>query len=739
MASNRGGYNERSGNDRVRSTSTARVDKDRYHYPFGKKTKLRDYDKIIPWTVALNKINFASSRFRSTNFKYFALKNPPDESSAKMGEYFQGDGHNYATVQQTLQEAGATLKADLTNNIIDGDKIIKYAWIQSYDDLKKITREVLMQERQRAFETEKQLFDSVMRGTINKIDYETLINNTSLGKPAIVNDSNLASMDTVNFWTRMGLGMIKNGETQQLQLTDELIFSLIVGSQEFYSKLKSDGPSSIFSRHAARKWYNKKYNQNLDLSEDLKDKIDEQSLLILQQGLDDFIQNQDIGISTKNALTEIVTNALSTYLSFNKRTKKYSLKKGKDSTSARQASSLIRQKIREGIEKAKKDYPDIPTSIQLGDESDNTVFFIVYTDGINYNALYKQTLEVQSTYLAHLAEDGDQISFRNFLQNSKEYQKQLIDSTMDLFSMTMKEMSTQSNCRKLSLQGLGIFNIWNYNISLSDFYSRGAQFCQKFKDNRSLLVYGSFSDSLWKSFQAANNNAYLSGLFGEISALSRINTILGKQGIMTGSVFSTGANYGESVNDLTYLKTAAGKIGVNVKHYITSTGNELTLYHSDTGISIYNDTIKKYLTWQETEILRFIAVNSGLFDRSFMINAARTFAYNHIAEFYRFQDRSKGSATNVLFQLNNVIYPLTYIYDNAIHQLDEINKKDTFFDIDVRFYKSLFMYKDINEAREKWTDADFRISQRKTPTGETTVRIKTKGLKINLMNLSLFV
>jgi hypothetical protein len=46
------------------------------------------------------------------------------------------------------------------------------------------------------------------------------------------------------------------------------------------------------------------------------------------------------------------------------------------------------------------------------------------------------------------------------------------------------------------------------------------------------------------------------------------------------------------------------------------------------------------------------------------------------------------------------------------------------------------MYKDVDEAGEKWKDGDWRISERGKK--ELDMKIKTKGLKVNLVSLNLF-
>jgi len=46
------------------------------------------------------------------------------------------------------------------------------------------------------------------------------------------------------------------------------------------------------------------------------------------------------------------------------------------------------------------------------------------------------------------------------------------------------------------------------------------------------------------------------------------------------------------------------------------------------------------------------------------------------------------------------------------------------------------MYENVDEARKKWKDNDWRIATRKER--ELDMKIKTNGLKINLVNLNLF-
>ena len=149
----------------------------------------------------------------------------------------------------------------------------------------------------------------------------------------------------------------------------------------------------------------------------------------------------------------------------------------------------------------------------------------------------------------------------------------------------------------------------------------------------------------------------------------------------------------------------------------------------------------KYLSKEDSNILRFITSNSGYFDSKKIIERIGiTIAGLHLSQFYRAVDFTTGSALNVFYELNNVIYPLTYIYQTVINELEKAKKDINMSLLDIKLIGKKEnkppMYENVGEAREKWKDNDWRSATRKGR--ELDMKIKTNGLKVNLVNLNLF-
>jgi hypothetical protein len=248
-----------------------------------------------------------------------------------------------------------------------------------------------------------------------------------------------------------------------------------------------------------------------------------------------------------------------------------------------------------------------------------------------------------------------------------------------------------SSTKTLNLLSLGNFSIESFisaqtneklkQLNFKNFYDMAAAQCSGNKIMDLLFNSDSLIDSAYKSFLAADSNAFLSGLLGEISALFNVNKIVEMKGQMSGAnVFAAirgHSSYGQSVNDLKYQykfkqdkKRKQMSFGVNVKRYASSK-NEIEIYKSENGISVFKDVIGKYLGYEDTLILRFMLENSQYFDEKDIEPIGTRIAYKHLPEFYRVYDHDRHSAMNLFYMLNNVCYPVSYICDCIIEKLEK--------------------------------------------------------------------
>lgn len=741
------------GRNRTSRTQTWVGSQNAYKY-YSNETKLAyaknpiQNNPRVPWTVALNAINFKKKEFRRGAFKYFALKDPPVEKryDKEAGDFQR---HDYLTVQETLRDAANNFTEEYQKRKLEN----RISGIKDY----------LEKKQDEAIKMETQIYQNTIQKELKEeIPYAIFLNNTTLneGGQKITKDSlkdNIRKISTIELWTRAAYSLlIPEGDKSFFENLSEkekeqFAFFAYIKSKELYDQLRATGEMAIFSRHKARKYGRDVLGMNIDTEKNIQQVIDKESLLVLDKAFDLYLDNQN-DVMIKEYLRQVMNDALGVYL-----VGKKELKEGKQNVSATQVSKLIRDRLSEAMVNIHKNFPNIDQNltIKLGEKDNYFLIVLDPTKNTSMNKFHKLKLQEQMRYLQTIAQDGDEKTFREFLQEDKNA-LDLINKMIDLIGDII-DKKIQS--RTLNLLGMGKFNIHN----LQKFRKYALSFCEKvINDKNTIMAEGLISD-LWASFNTNNSNAFVSGLLGELGALYSINKIFNKRGSMTGSTWGNMGGFGQNVNDLTY--SASGlfetdrqptegrkgirrnsketKLGINVKHYVDHTGNQFTLYKSEKGISVNNNAIKKYLDSEEVQLLRFITANSGLFSASFIEQMAISAAYSNIPNFYRLQDRSKTSAINVLFEINNVVYPLSYIYSNALYQLNKA-AEDSFqklnlFSADVENKEdSLYSFKDISEARKKWDDDSFRISTRRTRTSETTVRIYTKGLNINLVSFGLF-
>lgn len=699
---------------------------------------------VSKWTVALNAINFQSQRFRRRAFKYFSVKNPPQL------EHKEDDvsriGHSYEEVQKALHNSALSMEDWLFEQGLNNQIDSLYYYLEK--------------QRQEAIRKEEGIYEKFVQPRltemgIQNIGYKNFVESTPVGEKPYFSLANspltFNDMTTIELWTRAAMNQLipftnKTYKNLSENKKNELAFYSFIKSKELYNALKMDERLSFFSRH---------YALGKDYAEKIEDRINLESLEILDRALREYFEDE---IKKDNLLGQLIDKAVfDTYTTVvgakgGKTIRK--IKENKINISAEQASKTIRNKLGKYLAEMAKKNKEIDekfTKVELSNEKDQ-VFFLVYADGFKpKTVLYQEKINYFVNRL-HMTET----EFKELMRNpTEENAKLALEFIQHMFNVILEKIqNVNMTNNSLNLLGLGKFNLPEDEKT---FKNRAITYGKNlFSESKTLQIIKSkkMISAMWKSFDASNNNTFISGLLGEIGALNIGNIFENSniKGLITGATYGSTNSFGQNVNDLQFRgKDSKQSIGVNVKHYVDSSGNTMILY-PEGSISSSNDIISKYLEPEEKEILRFISANSGLFQPETLEKEGYLIAYNHVPEFYRLQDRTRGSLTNVFFELNNVIYPLSYIYDNALAQLEELAedikyardkiatlREGKLFDVEVKNKQdNLYQYHDVHEAFEQWEDDDFRLSTRKFPSGETTINIKTKGLKINLMSLKLF-
>ena len=710
---------------------------------------------VRPWIKALNQLDFKNYRYR-----YFTLKNPPTDKPRSSFEtrHDKKANKNYEEVQEAIQEL-----ADLLVSQQEG-KIRK----EMYSNVISLISE----QKYESIEREQRLFSSLLKDTYNiseaqsKELYNILLENTIVGNKnssgfnnynPITFDS-LRKMTTIEIWTRMsnnGFNLI-NENLNGLNLTEQefgaAALSYICQSNNIYDKLKSERETQIFSRHLA-------LEGQRDTSK-LKDKISKEALKNFADAYSEWAKELSPEIST--ILTEVVERTLSTWFKVNKDSTGYNLttRVKKRSTSAVSASATLRSNLTKALVDLQNNPllkgQNIPTEIRLTNDK-GKVFFLVniplQDDAKDfYNVMRKIFLEETG---AHLNKRNE---FNKYLSEHPEAKKILISSFFKILKSGINQLRSE-NVNDLNLLSLGNFSITSFisaqkneklrQLAIKDFYNSAAAQCSESRIMELLFNNDVLVESAYKSFAAANSNAFLSGLLGEISALFSVNKIAHMKGQMSGTnVFSAirgHSSYGQSVNDLKYgykfkedKKQKQMTFGVNVKRYASSK-NEIEIYKGESGISVFKDTIGKYLGYQDTLIMRFMLENEYYFDRYDIKEIGKRIAYKHLPEFYRVYDHDKHSSKNLFYVINNVCYPTSYIDECILEKLiikDQTKNKLLTFSTKTVAPKIPSEYEDYNQAISSYQDDEWKLQSKRY--GSLDGSIKVNGLKINLVKLDLF-
>lgn len=712
---------------------------------------------VRPWIKALNQLDFKNYRYR-----YFTLKNPPTDKPRSSFEtrHNKKANKNYEDVQEAIQEL-----ADLLVSQQEG-KIRK----EMYSNVISLINE----QKYESIEREQRLFSSLLKDTYeisetqSKELYNVLLENTIVGNKnnsgfnnynTITLDS-LRKMTTIEIWTRMsnnGFNLI-NENLNGLNLTEQefgaAALSYICQSHDIYEELKSKRETQIFSRHLALKGT----SNTID-----GDKISQEALRTFASAFNNYCQ-EHLTPQISAILSNTVYKTLSRWFTIEKTSSGYNLGEYKVKEERAPLATSVSTTLRSNVAQALRDMQNnpslkgqvLPTEIRLMNKTDD-VFFLVNIrlreDSQDFYAVMRKIfLEETGSDLAKRTE------FNQYLASHPEAKRFLISTFFSALKQGINRLKT-GNKKELSLLSLGEFSIQSFisaqkneklrQLTIQDFYSLAAAQCSESRIMELLFNNGELIESAYKSFAAADSNAFLQGLLGEISALFSVNKIAQMKGQMSGAnVFSAirgHSSYGQSVNDLKYKynfeedkKRKQMTFGVNVKRYASSK-NEIEIYKSESGISVFRDAIGKYLGYQDTLIMRFMLENESYFDKKDIRDIGKRIAYKHIPEFYRVYDHDKHSSKNLFYIINNVCYPASYIYECILEKLaikDQAENELLTFSTRTVTPRIPSEYKNYSQAISSYQDDEWKLQSKRY--GSLDGSIKVNGLKINLVRLDLF-
>lgn len=655
----------------------------------------------IPWGSVL-----AAMDKDSKAFEYFYLKQKPKD------EY---DSAKYAEVQDRIRQQMKNLK----NWYKSGGK----------KQEQKLLINHLISKRDNSIKQEAELFVNVLTKAGIKASQSEYVNMCGKaygknidGKAQMTNHTNIEDMTPWEFWTKASNDLLygQNKVLEKIQNSDvyarRFAMTLLIMSRELYEALKRSGETSLFSRHVLLRGMGK--DEAADL---LDDKFSLEASEQLIQDIDNWM-NQQVGVVITEQAQKIFEGM-----------RQYTKKHNDKSILATSFSA----KIREDMVKLLKELglKDIKLTTSKGE----TYFYASATS--SQTAFYQNMFKDPNSAIAALRDMG---------LSRPEFNRLMIENGLDkeairIIMQTIIDAGVNLSTSTLDLMNLGKVDLNQYFDNLENF-KRLIKDCEKSENLAQLVDNYINSDKFYKSFMAINSNAHVSGLLGELGAKFNMDNLGINRAEFTGSIYNK--NSGSSANDI-----RLNKMGVNVKHYIYNT-NSLTLYEGDNFLETSTDRkfLNRYLGWEDLQIIQFVTANAYFFQgnkEQIIKDIAYHMAYHHIPEFYRINVKNTRDGArdyaNILFELNNVVYPTSYVYECAINQLNEHfqeqedSEKSALFDIRVESKNNFdgTHFDNLLLARETYDMEDFRISNIR---GEipTTVKFKTKGLKINLMSLSLF-
>lgn len=658
----------------------------------------------LKWNRALNDLRYGAPRW-----KYFALRTPPEQSYDSRW----GARVTYEEVQEGIKNlANAIEKGEYLNN--QSVQMVKYM------------QGILKNLQDKAIAAEMNLFKQVIdnekknNNQLN-VDYNVLVKNSEKAAQRKSLIREISYNNSIDFWTRV----FYNRLSDNAPISEKDAFAIIITSKDFYNYLTSgmERISSIFSRHGALNSKGLK-----EQAKQITNKIDYDSLQILFEEYNRFLDNNvfsldsEIDQSIISELRQSMTSVMGNYfkrdkngeIDFSKRIKKSKLQL------ATSVSRTIREKLEKTLRELKNKY-QIENSLSIKLANEDELWFYVSS---NYGAVNK------------LYQD----------KNKNLQGQRLVKDIIKLIKENIETFQVNKNFLDLNGFKVSFDKIFVENISEQGWLGlkRGAL---NFIDTGSIYSFLNRTyqrSEYWKSFNVANSNQFLSGLLGELSANFLSENILKSK--MTGSLFSSLSGKAESVNDLQLSLDQYHRKGLNIKHYIMSASGSIDLYQKEVNFSIYdNELTEKYLGARDTQLLRFIIENEGFFSGGDKrINKIETkIVASHFPEFLRIHDYDRNSSYNLFFMINNVVYPTSYIYSCALSQLEEIKRNEQ--DVYNLFASATTkggrnqkeMYDTRDEAYEQWVEEKYELRGFTSPTGRD-LYVNTKGLKVNLVNLTLF-
>lgn len=588
-------------------------------------------------------------------YKYFYLSNPPKDNEKQFKAYND--------VQSAIREEAEEMQ-NFVSNSIDNDSIKRSDKI--IEEMEKRAKDSL--------NNEEILYKKIVKNEKDKEKY-----------------LNMSDEEKIKFWTSYSYRVTDNSQKKLTELNDMQAFKLIIGSVQFYEAVKSK-QSEIFSRHKLLQGNSGKLGKYITGKNNLTGKND------LFKDILTELKNSINSQTGSNSIYPMIDNTINTYLieaidDFIKGSK--TDKKDLKITAIRKVHEYKSRKSNSNIEYQASTFStnlrnDIRRIIEEEIKKQNISSDYIYTYKLKNsknNTFLQVTLDENRQNIFSLEQKNFQYSaqdIKNMIDsnNISEQGKAiniLIEKTIKSFNKALLSLnpSELEFPYTLDFKGIGKKTIQDVKI-FNEIKEKAKNFINKGELRNFLMLQE--RQAVLRSFKASPSNQYITGLMGEIIA-----ALNAKEMFKEGQIYMTGGTYnkiagstfsGQSVNDIV-AEYSDIKFGINVKHYI-SQNNSVTLYGEGDTINLKSDYIKKYFSQDEVEIMKWSLANISFltsrfnFNQNFPKQLGYIYSWNNIPTFMRIEQQN-DDISNLFFQINNVIYPTSYIYKKIIEYIRDNN------------------------------------------------------------------
>lgn len=309
--------------------------------------------------------------------------------------------------------------------------------------------------------------------------------------------------------------------------------------------------------------------------------------------------------------------------------------------------------------------------------------------------------------------------------SADEKRKSFIEAVKEIFIKLNKQSITAGFVKNLVLEG-------------ADFWSCIESYINSELVPTTNMIFQNNSTFFTQDWNASA----MTGMLGELSSYlthgRRVEDV-SMTGTTADQIMINGEmkGLGESFRDLTFMFNGS-KYGINVKRYTTRESNDFTLYDDKDGIGINSQYMYRYFTYDEVQLIRFIALNrkfiaEGLSSMTIgtidyeMIDLYKTLSASHIDNFIRLSSAAV-EGINLFYVINNITIPASAIYTYLIMTLMDMSNTKNLFDIAINKtpdYKSPKL--DTEPGREGDLPATVESSNNLLTN---SVKIKFKGLSL---------